>query len=132
MNPAIFSASAIAPITTILRLTNTLPGYNYYTGAGYSSRDIRMTPETKKLIKSRLARIEGQVRGLAQMVDQDRYCLDVIAQVRAAKSALAKVEQVILSDHLGSCVEDAIASGDPALQREKVAELIEVLGRSSH
>jgi CsoR family transcriptional regulator, copper-sensing transcriptional repressor len=91
-----------------------------------------MTPETKKLIKSRLARIEGQVRGLAQMVDQDRYCLDVIAQVRAAKSALAKVEQVILSDHLGSCVEDAIASGDPALQREKVAELIEVLGRSSH
>jgi DNA-binding FrmR family transcriptional regulator len=91
-----------------------------------------MTPETKKLIKSRLARIEGQVRGLAQMVAQDRYCLDVIAQVRAAKSALAKVEQVILSDHLGSCVEDAIASGDPALQREKVAELIEVLGRSGH
>lgn len=91
-----------------------------------------MTPETKKLVKSRLARIEGQVRGLAQMVDQDRYCLDVIAQVRAAKSALAKVEQMILSDHLGSCVEDAIASGDPALQREKVAELIEVLGRSGH
>jgi DNA-binding FrmR family transcriptional regulator len=91
-----------------------------------------MTPETKKLVKSRLARIEGQVRGLAQMVDQDRYCLDVIAQVRAARSALAKVEQVILSDHLGSCVEDAIASGDPALQREKVAELIEVLGRSGH
>jgi CsoR family transcriptional regulator, copper-sensing transcriptional repressor len=91
-----------------------------------------MTPETKKLVKSRLARIEGQVRGLAQMVDQDRYCLDVIAQVRAAKSALAKVEQMILSDHLGSCVEDAIASGDPAQQREKVAELIEVLGRSGH
>jgi DNA-binding FrmR family transcriptional regulator len=91
-----------------------------------------MTPETKKLVKSRLARIEGQVRGLAQMVDQDRYCLDVIAQVRAARSALAKVEQVILSDHLGSCVEDAIASGDPALQREKVTELIEVLGRSGH
>jgi DNA-binding FrmR family transcriptional regulator len=91
-----------------------------------------MTPETKKLVNSRLARIEGQVRGLAQMVDQDRYCLDVIAQVRAAKSALAKVEQMILSDHLGSCVEDAIASGDPAQQREKVAELIEVLGRSGH
>jgi DNA-binding FrmR family transcriptional regulator len=52
--------------------------------------------------------------------------------VRAAKSALAKVEQMILSDHLGSCVEDAIASGDPAQQREKVAELIEVLGRSGH
>jgi DNA-binding FrmR family transcriptional regulator len=66
------------------------------------------------------------------MVEQDRYCLDVIGQVRAAKSALAKVEQMILSDHLGSCVEDAIASGDPALQRDKVAELIEILGRSGH
>ena len=89
-----------------------------------------MTPETKSTVKARLARIEGQVRGLAQMVEQDRYCLDVIAQVRAAKAALAKVEQMVLADHLGSCVEDAIASGDPARQREKVAELIDVLGRS--
>ena len=89
-----------------------------------------MTPETKSTVKGRLARIEGQVRGLAQMVEQDRYCLDVIAQVRAAKAALAKIEQMILADHLGSCVEDAIASGDPARQREKVAELIDVLGRS--
>ena len=89
-----------------------------------------MTPETKSTVKARLARIEGQVRGLAQMVEQDRYCLDVIAQVRAAKAALAKVEQMILADHLGSCVEDAIVSGDPVLQHEKVAELIDVLGRS--
>ena len=91
-----------------------------------------MTPETKSTVKGRLARIEGQVRGLAQMVEQDRYCLEVIAQVRAAKAALAKVEQMVLADHLGSCVEDAIASGDPARQREKVAELIDVLGRSGH
>ena len=90
-----------------------------------------MTPETKSTVKARLARIEGQVRGLAQMVEQDRYCLDVIAQVRAAKAALAKVEQMVLADHLGSCVEDAIVSGDPARQREKVAELIDVLGRSA-
>ena len=89
-----------------------------------------MTPEAKKAVTARLARIEGQVRGLAQMVDQDRYCIDVITQVRAARAALAKVEQAILSDHLGSCVEAAIVSGDPKQQRAKVAELIEVLGRT--
>jgi len=89
-----------------------------------------MTPQTKSTIKSRLARVEGQVRGLVQMVEQDRYCLDVVAQLRAAKAALAKVEQLVLTDHLGSCVEAAIASGDPAKQREKVAELIDVFSRS--
>ena len=89
-----------------------------------------MSPEAKKTVQVRLARIEGQVRGLAQMVDQDRYCIDVITQVRAARAALAKVEQAILSDHLGSCVEAAIVSGDPKQQRAKVAELIEVLGRT--
>lgn len=91
-----------------------------------------MTPDTKKSLRARLARIEGQVRGLAEMVEQDRYCLDVIGQVRAARAALAKVEQLILSDHLGSCVEAAIVSGDPEQQRRKVAELIEVLGRSTN
>jgi DNA-binding FrmR family transcriptional regulator len=89
-----------------------------------------MTPETKKVVKGRLARVEGQVRGLTQMVEQDRYCIDVITQVRAAKAALAKVEQLVLADHLGTCVEAAIASGDPAQQRAKVAELIDVLGRT--
>ena len=89
-----------------------------------------MGPETKKVVKSRLARIEGQVRGLVQMVEQDRYRIDVITQVRAAKAALAKVEQMVLAEHVGSCVEDAILSGNPERQREKVAELIHVLGRS--
>jgi DNA-binding FrmR family transcriptional regulator len=89
-----------------------------------------MTPQTKMSVKARLGRIEGQVRGLAQMVERDRYCIDIITQVRAARAALAKVEQLILSDHLGSCVEAAIVSGDPEQQRAKVAELIDVLGRS--
>jgi DNA-binding FrmR family transcriptional regulator len=89
-----------------------------------------VTPETKKTVRGRLARIEGQVRGLVQMVEQDRYCLDLVAQIRAARAALGKVEQVVLADHLGSCVEGAITSGDPEKQREKVAELIEVFSRS--
>jgi len=89
-----------------------------------------MNPDTKKMMKGRLARIEGQVRGLTQMIDQDRYCIDVVTQVRAARAALSKVEQIILTSHMGSCVEEAITSGDPARQREKVAELIDVFSRS--
>ncbi len=89
-----------------------------------------MNAQTKSSVAARLARIEGQVRGLAQMVEADRYCLDVVAQVRAARSALGKVEQMILADHLAHCVEQAIASGDPDEQRRKVAELIEVFSRS--
>lgn len=89
-----------------------------------------MRSETKADVAKRLARIEGQVRGLSQMVADDRYCLEVVTQVRAARAALAKIEQAVLADHLASCVESAIVSGDPARQREKVAELIEVFSRS--
>lgn len=89
-----------------------------------------MNQQTRKSVETRLARVEGQVRGLAEMVRQDRYCLDVVAQVRAARAALAKVEQIVLADHLGHCVEQAIASGDPDQQRQKVAELIEVFSKS--
>lgn len=88
-----------------------------------------MTPETKSKLKSRLARVEGQVRGLSQMVDQDRYCIDVVTQVRAARAALRKIEQQVLADHIGSCVEAAIVSGDPKEQRTKVSELLELLGQ---
>ena len=89
-----------------------------------------MKSDPKKRVAARLARVEGQVRGLGQMVDQDRYCLDVVAQVRAARSALAKVEQMVLADHLSTCVEHAIVSGDPNEQRKKVAEQIEVFSRT--
>jgi DNA-binding FrmR family transcriptional regulator len=90
-----------------------------------------MSPSAKASIGQRLARIEGQVRGVSAMVEADRYCIDVLTQVRAARAALAKVEQAILSDHLGHCVEAAIVSGDPEAQRAKVAELIEVLSRAT-
>jgi DNA-binding FrmR family transcriptional regulator len=91
-----------------------------------------MSPAAKTNIAQRLARIEGQVRGVSAMVEGDRYCIDVLTQVRAARAALAKVEQAILTDHLGHCVEAAIVSGDPEKQREKVAELIDVLSRTAH
>ena len=79
----------------------------------------------------RLNRIEGQVRGLAKMVEEDRYCIDVVTQISAVRAALRRVEEEVLRDHVGHCVEHAIASGNAAEQRRKVAELMDVLSRAS-
>ncbi len=78
---------------------------------------------------NRLKRIEGQVRGVAQMIEDDRYCMDILHQVAAIKSALARVESQILKDHAACCVAEAIASGDEAEQREKFQELVDLFER---
>ena len=87
-----------------------------------------MTSERSATL-NRLKRIEGQVRGIAGMIEQDRYCMDVLHQIQAVKSALAKVEDSVLDDHTASCVSEAIASGDPEAQRQKFNELVDLLGR---
>ena len=79
---------------------------------------------------NRLRRIEGQVRGLAGMIEDGRYCIDVLTQLRAARAALTRVEALMLKDHLHHCIENAIVSGDASEQRKKAAELVELLGRS--
>lgn len=84
--------------------------------------------DTSSVIK-RLNRIEGQVRGVARMLEEDRYCIDVLNQVQAVKAALSKVEDAILADHAASCVEAAIASGDAVDQRRKFSELVELFSR---
>ena len=89
-----------------------------------------MQKEAKASVRKRLGRIEGQVRGLSRMVDEDRYCIDVITQISAVRAALRRVEEEILRDHVSHCVEGAIASGNRADQRRKIAELIDVLGRA--
>jgi CsoR family transcriptional regulator, copper-sensing transcriptional repressor len=84
---------------------------------------------TKASCAKRLSRIEGQVRGIARMLDENRYCIDVVTQISAVRAALKRVEEEILKDHVGHCVENAIQSGDKDEQRQKVTELVEVLGR---
>ncbi|MFC7052518.1 metal-sensitive transcriptional regulator [Hansschlegelia quercus] len=84
---------------------------------------------TKTSCAKRLNRIEGQVRGITRMLEEDRYCIDVVTQISAVRAALKRVEEEILKDHVGHCVEDAIQSGDKDEQRQKVAELVHVLGR---
>ncbi|MEO5611587.1 MAG: metal-sensitive transcriptional regulator [Sphingomicrobium sp.] len=83
----------------------------------------------KKLV-DRLNRIEGQVRGISKMLADGRYCIDVLTQIRAARAALSGVETVMLQEHLSHCIEGAITGGDPAEQRAKAAELIQLLERS--
>ena len=77
----------------------------------------------------RLKRVEGQVRGVIRMLEEDRYCIDVLHQMQAIKSAVARAESEILKDHAATCVENAISSGDMENQREKVSELIDLFDK---
>ena len=77
----------------------------------------------------RLNRIEGQVRGISRMVQEDRYCIDILHQLQAIKAALVKVEDTILKNHASTCVSDAIASGDKAEQQRKFGEVLDLISR---
>ena len=89
-----------------------------------------MKTDSKSANLKRLSRIEGQVRGLARMVEEDRYCIDIVTQIGAVRAALRRVEEEVLREHVAHCVEHAISSGDKADQRRKVAELMDVMGRA--
>jgi DNA-binding FrmR family transcriptional regulator len=80
----------------------------------------------KVSLQARLARIEGQVRGIQRMVDEDRYCIDVLTQVTAVKAALDKVALALLDDHVSHCVVDAVREGTG---EQKVKELTAAIGR---
>jgi CsoR family transcriptional regulator, copper-sensing transcriptional repressor len=89
-----------------------------------------MRKDIKAACLRRLNRIEGQVRGLTRMLEEDRYCIDIITQIAAVRAALRRAEEEILRDHVGHCLEEAIVTGNRAEQRRKIAELMEVVGRS--
>ena len=89
-----------------------------------------MRNDIKSSCAKRLQRIEGQVRGIARMVDEDRYCIDIVTQIAAVRAALRRVEEVILRDHVAHCVDHAIASGNKADQRRKIEELMHVVSRA--
>jgi len=89
-----------------------------------------MRKDIKDSARKRLNRIEGQVRGLIRMVEDDRYCIDVVTQISAVRAALRRAEEEILRDHVAHCVEDAIASGNRAEQRRKITELMDAVTRA--
>lgn len=76
---------------------------------------------------NRLRRIAGQVQGVARMIEDDRYCIDVLNQIAAIKAALGKVESAVLKRHAACCIAEAIASGDESEQRAKFGELVDLL-----
>jgi len=86
------------------------------------------TPHKAQLLK-RLARIEGQVRGIARMIEDDRYCIDVLTQLSAVETAVEAVAMKVLEDHVEHCVAGALASGDKAQADEKSRELLEAVQR---
>ena len=84
--------------------------------------------ETRDVATRRLARIEGQVRGVSKMIEEERYCIDVVRQVQAIKAALTSLEKLVLDAHLDTCVETALKGKSLSTRREKVEELVAVLG----
>jgi len=88
-----------------------------------------MKPEVKKKIDPRLARIEGQVKGIRAMVQDDRYCVDILLQLSAVISALKKVEDLVMENHLNTCVTDALKSEDESESQLKIAELMDVMAK---
>jgi DNA-binding FrmR family transcriptional regulator len=86
------------------------------------------TPHKEQLLK-RLARVEGQVRGISRMIEDDRYCIDVLTQLGAVSTALEAVALKVLEEHVRHCVAGALASGDPAAADEKSRELLEAVQR---
>ena len=89
-----------------------------------------MQAQAKSSVRKRLNRVEGQVRGIGRMVEDDRYCIDIVTQIGAVRAALRKIEEAVLRDHVAHCVEHVITSGDPQEQRRKVTELMDVFARA--
>ena len=90
-----------------------------------------MNKDIKTSTIKRLSRIEGQVRGIVRMIEEDRYCIDVLTQTQAIRAALVRVESQVLKEHMGHCIEGAIVSGNANEQRKKAAELITLLERAA-
>jgi CsoR family transcriptional regulator, copper-sensing transcriptional repressor len=88
---------------------------------------MKKTPTTHEETLNRLARIAGQVQGVKRMVEEEKYCIDIITQIQAARLALRSVELQILQKHMTHCVSDAFASGKKDDADEKMAELLRVM-----
>lgn len=88
-----------------------------------------MDDEQKVKLNNRLNRIQGQIAGVAKMIQDDRYCVDILNQTSAVVSALRNVEKIVMENHLNTCVADAMRSGDPVEQRRKTAEVMEIIGK---
>jgi DNA-binding FrmR family transcriptional regulator len=88
-----------------------------------------MDADSKKAVTRRLRRIAGQLEAISRMVDEDRYCVDILLQIAATQGALGQAGRVVLKSHVETCVAEALASGSAKQRREKIDELLEVFSR---
>ncbi|NBC30940.1 MAG: metal-sensing transcriptional repressor [Spirochaetes bacterium] len=88
-----------------------------------------MDQKQKEKVSARLRRIEGQIAGIRKMVEEDRYCVDILTQTSAVVSALRGVEDLVMQNHLNTCVVDAIRSEDDSEKQEKLDEVMDVIGK---
>ncbi|NBF41804.1 MAG: metal-sensing transcriptional repressor [Spirochaetes bacterium] len=89
-----------------------------------------MMDETQKeKVAARLRRIEGQIGGIRKMIEDDRYCIDILTQTSAVVSALRGVEDLVMQNHLNTCVVDAIKSDDESEKQQKLDEVMDVIGK---
>lgn len=91
-----------------------------------------MKPEVRVQVQKRIRRIAGQVSGIERMIEDDRYCVDVLHQVAAVRAALDGVGKLILHSHVETCVSDALVSGRPKDRAEKIDELMEIFSKFSN
>ncbi len=101
-----------------------------YTHTGYMFQ--AMKPDIREQVQKRIGRISGQVGGIERMIQEDRYCVDVLLQVAAVRSALDGVGKLILRSHVETCVSDALVSGRPKDRKEKIDEIMEVFSKFSN
>ncbi|HLC42590.1 MAG TPA: metal-sensitive transcriptional regulator [Methylomirabilota bacterium] len=88
-----------------------------------------LTPETKRDAAARLRRIAGQVQGIHRMVDDEKYCVDILHQIAAVEGALDQVSKLLLGQHIESCMADAFKSGSKSERQRKIEELLDVFTR---
>jgi DNA-binding FrmR family transcriptional regulator len=109
-------------------------GVGSYTHGGYASSTLRgysMEQAAARKVGTALKRIEGQIRGVQKMVEEDRYCIDVVTQIEAVRAALARVESDLLRQHLQHCVHKAMHSNDADEQSRVIDELVGVFKRQN-
>jgi DNA-binding FrmR family transcriptional regulator len=101
------------------------------TRPGDGTHAVAVDPDVKHAVLTRLRRIEGQARGLQRMVEEERYCADVLTQVASVQEALRAVSRELLANHLRHCTTAALRSGDPAQAEAVYAELLDMVQRSA-
>jgi DNA-binding FrmR family transcriptional regulator len=122
-----------APPGTHVALARMPPrGYLTNTRMGHKDRLTMMDPTVKKKVVTRLRRIAGQVEGIARMIDDDRYCVDVLLQIAAAQAGLGQAGALVLRSHVDTCVSEAMNHGTAVQRKKKIDELMDVFSRYSH